>query len=48
MSCDASYDRFYIQEKLLKNNEINFDQTTSMIRPDGDVDIPEVLKKNQF
>ncbi|ERL92561.1 hypothetical protein D910_09874 [Dendroctonus ponderosae] len=38
-NCDALYDRDYIQGKLLENNSIDFEETTKMIRPDGDVEI---------
>ncbi|CAG9770780.1 unnamed protein product [Ceutorhynchus assimilis] len=48
LNCDAVYDRSYIQEKLMKTNNINFDDTSKMIRPDGDVDIPlDVVKSFQ-
>lgn len=46
LECAAAYDRFYIQEKLMKNNFINFDDATKMIRPDGDVDIPQEFIQN--
>uniref|UniRef100_A0AAR5Q9H1 Deacetylase sirtuin-type domain-containing protein n=1 Tax=Dendroctonus ponderosae TaxID=77166 RepID=A0AAR5Q9H1_DENPD len=39
LKCDALYDRDYIQGKLLENNSIDFEETTKMIRPDGDVEI---------
>lgn len=46
LDCMATYDRFYIQDKLMQMNEVDFEETTKMIRPDGDVDIPENFIKN--
>ncbi|KAL3271342.1 hypothetical protein HHI36_021830 [Cryptolaemus montrouzieri] len=38
LSCKATYDRHYIQEKLKETNP-NFEEITDMVRPDGDVEI---------
>jgi len=46
LECPASYDRHYIQDKLMKQNYVNFEETTRMVRPDGDVDIPEEFINN--
>ncbi|XP_050302038.1 NAD-dependent protein deacylase Sirt4 [Anthonomus grandis grandis] len=40
LNCEATYDRHYIQNKLLEYNNVNFEDTANMIRPDGDVEIP--------
>lgn len=42
LNCKATYSRYDIQEKLRKANPEMCD-TSSMIRPDGDVDIPQVV-----
>ncbi|XP_056637983.1 NAD-dependent protein deacylase Sirt4-like [Diorhabda sublineata] len=39
LQCNSSYNRHYIQEELKKLNPSMLESTT-MIRPDGDVDIP--------
>lgn len=41
LTCHATYNRFYIQDKLKQMNP-NMPEASSMIRPDGDVDIPKV------
>ncbi|XP_066153629.1 NAD-dependent protein deacylase Sirt4 isoform X2 [Euwallacea fornicatus] len=46
LDCNASYDRDYIQDTLMDNNIIDFEQTSRMIRPDGDVDIPQEFIMN--
>lgn len=46
LQCSKIYNRFYIQEKLLEKNNLDFNESTKMIRPDGDVEIPEdIIKK---
>lgn len=41
LQCQNTYSRYEIQEKLKIENP-GMPNTISMIRPDGDVDIPEV------
>lgn len=41
LNCKATYSRYDIQEKLRLANP-DMSDTLGMIRPDGDVDIPQV------
>lgn len=45
LKCPAIYSRFDIQDKLKIANP-NMPDISSMIRPDGDVDIPQVCNSN--
>ncbi|XP_066252054.1 NAD-dependent protein deacylase Sirt4 [Euwallacea similis] len=46
LDCNATYDRHYIQDTLRANNLIDFEQTSKMMRPDGDVDTPQEFINN--
>lgn len=41
LDCEARFDRHFLQEKIHKENPLISD-TSDMIRPDGDVEIPQV------
>ncbi|KAG5889690.1 hypothetical protein JTB14_010029 [Gonioctena quinquepunctata] len=40
LECDATYNRYYIQEQIRKLNP-HMSETSTLIRPDGDVEIPQ-------
>lgn len=41
LTCNNLYDRHYIQE-MLKQHNPDMQETNHFIRPDGDVDLPQV------
>lgn len=43
LSCGKFYDRYDLQSYIAKSNP-NMNEIATMIRPDGDVEIPEVKK----
>ncbi|RZC32074.1 NAD-dependent protein deacetylase Sirt4, partial [Asbolus verrucosus] len=45
LNCNATYDRYHIQEELSKMNP-SFQEHTQMVRPDGDVEISQDKTKD--